>query len=1196
VPVPPAEAPTAEIGPTAPPAAAEAKQPTERAKELGIPTKGLTEKAVEKKVAEAEKKRRQRPKPSKMQIEKGEQFGLLEQDVAARLHKAQLRYEELRSKPAEDLTAPQKKELDFLRRKRGDIQALLGRDIKPLSRESLEARAKQFDIPYRGRTYKAILTDIKARAKEQREKKPVTAWKEWRAGEPINVTPDKLLQYSLQHEAKGAREGYRAGKLDVLAEKKEALHEAKVGRREGFRAGQKELVAKHTELLDYAKENLPKGEYKLVAKAAQKAVKARTPAEINKVIKAVNKMVDNYEKAQAIQQVKAAVKKAKKAKLRPEFQEQVDAIEDEFTLISPKEKTIKRMKSLLEAAERDEHQIGDIPQKLIDRANEILANVEKKTLKDFDAEELRTIADAISNLINQDRLKKELLFTRKYRDLKESLGKATQAVKDRWGKKFEVEVGKFDDKAERRRLTNGWNALKRWAHWNQWNIRTKSRMLGGRGSVAEEILSERLVEGDNYVTEVGTDAVDFIKEQLSNANVDEQTQQKWSQALGARKVKPVSVALPEARGEDGKRVRTVEMTVAERIGFLRFITDPQNRAAMLDDKNKGIVFARDKAKKAIKLTAEDMRAIIDSASQTEKDMAKAMVDYVNGKVEGRINISQKVQEVWQTLMGFPLRVHDNYVSRRRSREHREYDPTHTTQNFVERLLQRMGIFKPRAASTAPFVIGDAFAEFYADVNRMSSFAGKALAVHDAKQLLNDLDFRRSVKDAFKHGEALLQDLEKTVEFYQGLDQPFQGDIETVFKGILRRAHVGALALKPHIVLYQTVSLLNANAGGMDAKYLYNPAHFRLSELKRMRQILNNHSPMLNARERGGSYQILTPASAGPTLRQMYGLEKKRLKSIHRADASVMELVGLAAEAEGKAQGLTGQALAEHIARRTEYIVLETQPSWDATTLSTLAREGRQGAFKHMMVMFSSQRNKNFNMATNAMLDYMFGSKTAAEKAKLAKNLTIPTVANATLIYGISQAYWYGLTSLAILLGFAPKRRDEDWKGHLAGIMERLAGNWLIVGDLASEAVMNTIKGFGGLPPKFKRHRGTIMADAVGQTMAALVAVGKFIAESAKDEKYKTGSRKGEAKNIYTLLEGLEAAAKAAGVMTGLPFQGIMQIASPFLPHRQETKESIRADIREQKEKVKKSGLSQDQKNQRLRELTAEQSKRIQALK
>jgi hypothetical protein len=1179
----PSEAPTqASVDEVAPEAVSPPKAPVapegkptvqQRAKELGVPTKGLTKAAVEKRVAAAEAKKRKVPKPSKLQVETGEQFGLSETDVANRLHKAQLRYEELRSKPVEDLKPSQKKELDFLKRKRTDIQALLGRDIKPLTRQQIEARAKQFGIPTIGRTKKAIMKDIIVRAEETRKPREVTGWPEWRKGEPVNVTPDKLLKFSLQHEARGARKGFRAGQI--------------------------ELTATHKELLEHAEKALPPGEYKLVVKAARRAVKARTPGEIKKVIKAVNQMVENAEKAEAVKQVRDTIKAAKKAKLRPEFQKAVDDITEEFTLSTPREQTVKRMESLLEAAERDEHKIGDIPQKLIDRAKEILANTEKKTLKDFNADELHAISDAISSLIHQDTLKKELLFSRTHRKIKETMAKATKAVKDRWGKKHEVEAGKYDDKAERGKLHKAWNAIKNISTWAQLNIRKKAQLLGGRNSIAEDLLANNLAEGDNFTIEVNNDSADYMAEQLEKAGVDKETQQKWSQALGKKKAKPVSVALPEARSEDGKRVRTLEMTVAERIAFLRFITDPQNRAAMLDDQNKGITFARDKAQKAIKLTAKDMKAIIDSASQAEKDIAQAMVDYVNDKAPGRIQIGQKVQDVWLKLMGFPLRVHDNYVSRRRSREHRKYDPTHTTKNFAERRLERMGIFKKRAEVTAPFVIGDAFAEFHADVNRMAAFAGKALPVHDAKQLLNDLAFRRSVKEAFKHGDALLKDLEQTVEFYQGLDQPPQGPVEAFFRPILRRAHVGALAAKAHIVLYQTVSLLNTVAVGMQSKHIFNPAHFRLSEIRRIRQVLNENSPSLNARERGGSIQMFTPSAAGDSLRQMYGMEKKRLRAIHRADASVMELIGLAAEAEGKAKGLSGKELNEYIARRTEFIVAESQPSWDATTLSSLAREGRSGVFKHMLVMFSSQRNKHINMEVGATLDYMFSDKTAADKATLAKAVAIPTIANAILIYGISEAYWYGLKSMARLLGFRPKDKEKKWQDHLVGILERMLGNVLIVGDLVSDVMVNILKGIGGVPSMFKRHRGNIVSDARGQTMEGLIALSDFTRSSitGKTAAGKKMTKDQREKNIFKLYQGLESVGRAAGPLTGTPIQGYLQIASPFLPHRQQTKTEVIAERRAKVKIIQKTeALSDEAKNKRIKEINAEYEKILEAFR
>jgi hypothetical protein len=1098
-----------------------------------------------RKEQEIAKKQRKPVKATQQQIEIGERFGLTEQNVVSRLHKAQLRFEELRSKPAADLKPAQKKELEFLTRKRTDIQALLGRDNKPLSREQVEKRAGQFGIEVSGRTTKDILTDIVARAKEQRTRgqKP----------DPVTITPAKLLKFSLQHEAKGSRSGFRAGKAHVLEQVGPALHEAKVGRREGFLAGGRSVVEAHKELLAFAEEVLPKDEAKLVVRAARKAVKARTPGEINKVIEAVNRMVENHRKADAIQGVKDAVKKAKKAKLRPDAATELDKVLRDFTLTSPKEKTIARMKSRLSELQKDEHEIGDIPQKLVDRAINILTNAKRDTLQDFTADEVNAIADAITNLIHQDALKKELLGTRKFRKAQEAIKTATTDVSTRWGKKQAVQAGQIDDATQRRRLTRAWQAIKSISTWDQLNVRTKAQILGGRGSVAEEVLANNLQRGESKVTEISIDSVEYMEGVLAKNNVDDAKLKEWSAALGAKlfrsPVKPVKVKLPTARGEDGKRVRTVEMTVAERIEFLRFAADPQNRAQVLADKNKGIVFARDEAKKAISISREDLKAIVDSASKAEKAVAGAMVNYTNGRAPGHINISEQVKETWLRMMGFPLRTHDNYVGRTRSGEHQKFDPTKTAQSLQDLRLERMGIFKERAASTAPFVIGDAFARFHADVNRMGAFIGKAEPAHDAQRLLNDLKFRRSVKEAFKDGSALLSDLEQTVEFYTGLDKPVPGPIDKLFKTLLNRAHVGVLAVKPHIVAYQTVSLLNASATGL--KGVYSPAHYRRSEMKRMRGILNKFSPDMNARERGGSFQILTPASAGPTLRGMYGLEGKKLKSIHRADSSVMELIGLAAESEGKAKGLTGNALHEFAARRTEQVVSDTQPTWDTTTLSSLAREGRKGAFKHMLVMFASQRNKNLNMATQAVNDYMFSDKGGAAKKTLAQRALTPIMATAILLYAINKAYWKGLSSFARGLGFKPKDPKKDWRADMSGIIRRMLGNWLIVGDIVSATLQGIFSGLKGEPPGFGRDRGLIVLDATKEAIETTQLIAKFFAETAKDERYSERSKKsGEKKNIDTLSRLIEKGAGPISVFSGLPLQGIVQIAGPFLPHRQ----------------------------------------------
>ena len=271
--------------------------------------------------------------------------------------------------------------------------------------------------------------------------------------------------------------------------------------------------------------------------------------------------VENHRKAVAVQGVQDAIKKAKKAKLRPDAAAELDKAAREFTLSSPKESTIKLMKSRMSELQKDEHEIGDIPQKMVDRAIDVLTNAKRDRLQDFTADELNTIADAVTNLIHQDKLKKELLSTQKFRSAEEAKKQATTAVTTRWGSKREVATGARDDAAERRKLTRVWNGIKRISTWDQLNIRTKAQILGGRGSVAETLLADNLQKGDGRVAEISMDSVAYMQSIYKKNGLTDDTLKTWSQALGGKlvrsPVKPVKVKLPESRGEDGARVATL---------------------------------------------------------------------------------------------------------------------------------------------------------------------------------------------------------------------------------------------------------------------------------------------------------------------------------------------------------------------------------------------------------------------------------------------------------------------------------------------------------------------------------------------------------------------------------------------------------------------------------------------------------------
>ncbi len=120
------------------------------------------------------------------------------------------------------------------------------------------------------------------------------------------------------------------------------------------------------------------------------------------------------------------------------------------------------------------------------------------------------------------------------------------------------------------------------------------------------------------------------------------------------------------------------------------------------------------------------------------------------------------------------------------------------------------------------------------------------------------------------------------------------------------------------------------------------------------------------------HQLFTPGIETRRTLEFYGepqsvLDRISLGPIGRADTEVMYGLWEAAKAEAKAEGHPVDL--DAIARRTEDIVDKTQPTWNPLTISSLAREGRSNPLVHLLVMFSSQRNKNFNVAVRGIAEF-----------------------------------------------------------------------------------------------------------------------------------------------------------------------------------------------------------------------------------
>ena len=623
--------------------------------------------------------------------------------------------------------------------------------------------------------------------------------------------------------------------------------------------------------------------------------------------------------------------------------------------------------------------------------------------------------------------------------------------------------------------------------------------------------------------------------------------------------RPVPTA---TRSNTGERVESISLTRAERVSLYLHLQDRDTRSEILSHKSNGITIAREEsaAGAGIRLTIHDVLAIEASMTQEEIAVANAMSEFFNGSLRQQINAS------WVEHHGTEIANNETYFPRTRDQHYFQKGVDEVAHDWQEAHLDGQGIFRARARNvSAPIVVFDAFSVYYAHTNRAASFIAKHGALSDAFEVLNSSEFQDSVKQNHPNGAAWIDQMREMLTKFQGLEVR-KGSLaasETIIRSIIRASHISALGLKPQIALYQLASFIAAGTE-ISAKYLWSASRNALSPS--LLEEMKASSATIRQRLESGGHQILSPGYQGSALMEFFGathrdyagskqdkVEKASMAMIKKGDTTVIATIWGAAKLEGAEQGLTGDALIEYARKRTIDIIDQTQPTWDSLTSSHIQNLARNSALLKLLVMFSSQRNKNFNMAMRSAADYSASEKTAGDKGVLAGKLFTVLGAQSALVFYSGKA-WFFL--LAMLWGDddqLDKLREEDWRDDVAEIFKKSMGNWLIIGDGVS-SIMDVWMHEGSLPPSYRRQRGTVLAGIGKDFLDAGHYLHKGLGELAADERYGgLGPRVGRRKAKDSLSQALDKFIRAGGMVAGLPTGALMQVFGRAMPHRRPVK-------------------------------------------
>lgn len=983
-----------------------------------------------------------------------------------------------------------------------------------------------------------------SKVKKQLNEALVTHYK----GEPVTMNANALMRLAMAQQAKGAGYGYRQGRKEGRVEGKAEGKAAgiKEGKRIGNVEGQLSLQSTHKQLAEFARKHLPEDQYKMVAAVLQRVAGSRTNADIKKIIIAVNRLAEQHARKTVVKDFKAAIKEAKKENLRPAERKALDDLIGQFNVSEPSDKVLDRMQAVLDAHAKDD--IGQIPQALVDKAKRVLEDAQKMPLGMISVDGLRTITSLIRNIVHQSNRKNEMIFGKKMRDAKKVISDAVKQVVGRRGEKYK---GRNPLKVKSQGL------LRRLSTWDQLPLHAKAAMCdGGKGAVSQ-LLYDNFRRAHSYYCEIQERGKAAALEGLEKAGVSAEELTSWSKGLaasteGTRKaIRRFYRGVKEGdylRGESPEPIavervvvniggKPVTMTVAERIDLLCHMLDGDTRAEMLRDSGGGIVFKSDLEENAYKLKADDLRAIRDSASAKEHAVAKAMRDFVNGSLKDDLN------KAWLDLFGYERTMDDDYWMRTRSKEFEGVEPNQIMRDFANRDLKRQSTLKERSKSTDPILVEDVFTKFYAHVNQVAAFVAKEGAVYDAERLLDNPDFKTAMLHGFKYGQDVISDMRKTVSDFRGLDYQDPETQERIVAYFKRKAHVGAMGAKPHIVVAQPISVINAIAY-IDLKYIVKGIRASKEDT---RDEIKKWSASLHARATGTGHQILTPGVETPVVADFYGLEsagrieRVSMGGIKKADFKVAEWLWEASKREGQDKGLSGDALMEYTRDRAEELMDLTQPTWDPHTISSLHRAGKSHPIASLGIMFSSERNKNHSLVVRAVDAWMHGEIT---KKELGVKVLMPTLVNSVLYTGAKKGWFTVVGGVLMATGLRDDEEEENTElltKALGAVLENISGIWLVSGDALATAARMVVHGWTKKPSYGVGADSNILVDAMENVYVALAEGGLAASQLVDGDVYKSGEREGETKWEASALRALDRAMRASGMLLGLPYSGLSQL-------------------------------------------------------
>ena len=856
----------------------------------------------------------------------------------------------------------------------------------------------------------------------------------------------------------------------------------------GKRAGIKEIQAIKSGIAEAIKTLPNEKQFKLINTLEN----AKNSKDLQSALDMVERVSNDIEKRNIIETIKSDIKPAVLKELRPENKKAIEDVMADLDVakLSPK-KTI-RLENLKQKIQENPNQL------LSDERLKDLSRLDKTALEDMDTKDIENIRDSVKHYLKLNETENKLIFG----DKAERLNKYTEEAVANVNKKasaIKTDTNLIDTGLKQKSIS----LRRKFFDIEMQNAETLTEQLDrDKKGVIKKLIYDDIDKGTTKQFEVKQEMEDYLKDELKDIDI-----KNWSRAL-QQKEKNIDVQTIKLTGN-----KTIKITKGERIALDLHSRNYDNLSHILEGgfRAEGLITSTHK------ISQEDLDIIKSSMTAEEKKISN-----VFSKVFKKIQ--PKLNETSVNLNGFDIARVKEYYPIRTSQLDRQRDALKLKGKFSQKTLEGMGILKERTQSKNPLILEDAFKTIYKHIEQTSSYIGLAEPLRNAKMLLGDNDFIESVISNYgneynKYLERFLTDVETQSYNVEGVDK--------LGLDLVNRLDRAILSINPGVILKQPLSYFTAN---IEIDYKYLQKALATNPNKGVKEMIEK-SPQLRERMTGKISRELGELANAGAVRNFFldesPLSGWLIKGIEFTDRKTVGYVwnAIKMEVADKYPDLKGNKLDSKIVERAEEVIRKTQPTYLIKDRSQAAR--RETFAARILTRFQTQLNKNYNAGRRSILEYDISEKTVKDKSKLLKALAIITIVN-----GIA---------VTVINNLKRKLYRKEPKRPITNAVEVVGNSFSSVygvGTLFSAISSNVEKGmYGSFDPDDPIYNfGNSVADVVGETVRA-------VEQASKNEIYKSGNKKGEAKWKNSVLRALDNSARiATEAVAGLPYWNIKDIA------------------------------------------------------